>query len=146
MSIIVTAAAAIKDVTNNKVLDSEYIIYEKKREGCNSDKENELPNSNRLQLDDSVSNVTDESITGNDSCESHLALTKKGEIRKRRKYSTPLEQRKEKRVAKNTNKLILKAPCIIGCIKKCTSNISEDERILINHHYQKLNYVEKKLF
>lgn len=72
-------------------------------------------------------------------------LTKKGEYRKRKKYNTPVKERKAQKVEKQREKFNLKRPCV-NCSKKCSLQFSESRRIELNKNYQALDYIGKKKF
>lgn len=76
----------------------------------------------------------------------NVTLTKNGNIRKRRKYSASLEERKERRIQQRKEKMQLKPPCNESCRKNCIKNIPEERRVIINTHFQEFNFIEKKRF
>lgn len=72
-------------------------------------------------------------------------LTKKGEIRKRKKYNISLKERLKQKKEKAKEKFNLKPPCK-NCPKKCNLHIPENRRIELNKNYQSLNFTDRKKF
>lgn len=73
-------------------------------------------------------------------------LTKDGKVRKRRKFEESIQVRKAKKIKLEIEKLYIKEPCTEKCIKKCTSNFSEEQRIKIHNEYISLSWESRGLF
>lgn len=72
--------------------------------------------------------------------------TKKGTLRKRRKYSEPLTERKHIKKDNKRNKFYVKPPCNLNCLKKMQGKISEEQRKKLNSEFWELSNTEQKEF
>lgn len=64
--------------------------------------------------------------------------TKKGTLRKRRRFDTSVEERKRVKKANKIEKHILRETCGDGCSRKCLQNISKERQIIIHSEYWNL--------
>ncbi|CAG9763025.1 unnamed protein product [Ceutorhynchus assimilis] len=78
--------------------------------------------------------------------ERQLNFTKKGAVRKRKRYDIPLKDRKKMKLIKIVDKHDLKENCNENCKKLCQKNINRDRQKYINTEYWKLNKQEQKSF
>lgn len=65
-------------------------------------------------------------------------FTKKGTLRKRKKYDTSVEERKRAKEAEKISKHILRETCNNGCSRNCVQNIIKERQMKINSEYWKL--------
>lgn len=72
--------------------------------------------------------------------------TKRGELRKRAKYASTFNERKNARQEISRQSHKIKDSCSNNCTKKCNSKIEKDQREIINNLYWKLSYTEKNLY
>lgn len=68
----------------------------------------------------------------------NIEYTKKGTIRKRKKYDVPLIERKKAKHHVLMEKHGVKSGCDEKCLKKCSTNISQERRIFLNREYWKM--------
>ncbi|CAG9773648.1 unnamed protein product [Ceutorhynchus assimilis] len=72
--------------------------------------------------------------------------TKKGALRKRKKYKYSVTERREKVLKKMERKHKVLEGCVETCRKKCRQNITDDRRIDINKQFWKMNRHDQKNF
>lgn len=92
--------------------------------------------SNKENIDpcDIVSQIIEDLI----SCvisEVDNIFTKKGTIRKRKRFDKPLSVRLQEKKQKKIMKHAIKPPCSDKCLLKCTSKFNSDRREFINQQY-----------
>lgn len=79
--------------------------------------------------------------------ENVIQLTKKGSVRKRKHYDTSLRERtKAKKELKTITKYCVKPGCGEECKKKCSSNISENQRGIINKQFRNFTWREQYIY
>lgn len=91
-----------------------------------------------------ITDVDPASLLSSES--SNVQLTKNGLPRKRKIYTTPTKTRKAAKLKQQTLKLNVKEGCNKLCIKKECSQLSEDQRIMINRTFCELKARERKWF
>nr|XP_053621942.1 uncharacterized protein LOC128681791 [Plodia interpunctella] len=86
--------------------------------------------------------------SSDESTKEDVVLTKKGTVRKRKKYDVSLKERKQiKREEKICTKYFVKPGCQENiCKKKCSTKFSEDYRKTINSNFWKMSWSEQKHF
>lgn len=93
-----------------------------------------------------IHNILNEIIDKVSKEERQLYFTKKGNVRKRKRYDIPLEERKKKKLKEIVLKHDLKGNCNENCKKRCKENISRERQKYINKEYWKLTKQEQKSF
>lgn len=79
--------------------------------------------------------------------ENVIQLTKKGSVRKRKHYGTSLRERtKAKKELKTITKYCVKPGCGEECKKNCSSNISENQRGIINKQFRNFTWREQYIY
>lgn len=129
---------------NDLEFDSDDSVFDKNYIPLSLDSDsstNSIPNSQhtRVTIPESPEVSTDEDTTKH--------VTKKGSIRKRKKYDKSLAQRKHvKKLIDMDTKYKLRRGCDTKCRKKCHYNFTEDCRKQINHHFRVMNWTEQQYF
>jgi len=94
---------------------------------------------------ENVDPAHDDTSTSNNS--ENESYTKRGQIRKRKKYNTSPKTRKEKKIELMKYKhTILPGYEHDKCRNKCTQKITENRRIEINKQYWEMNWSERKSY
>ncbi|KAH9643380.1 hypothetical protein HF086_015494 [Spodoptera exigua] len=128
--------------SDDSVFDENYLPLSSDLSKCSEDSDsstNTIPCSQSITIPESP-----EVSNGEDMPES---LTKKGTIRKRKKYDESPAQRKEtKRLKDMESKYQLKPGCNDSCKKKCHTKFTEESRKNINHHFRNMSWKEQKYF
>lgn len=73
-----------------------------------------------------------------------LEYTKKGEVRKRKRFAKSVQERKEKSANKRQKKHYLRPGCK-SCSRKC-NEITDDHRASVNSQYWLMNWQERRVF
>lgn len=74
------------------------------------------------------------------------SLTKKGTNRKRKRYETPLKERKQLKLEKIVSLHKVQQNCTDTCKKKCSRNITTARQADINKQYWSMSQMERKTF
>ncbi|KAF0690079.1 Uncharacterized protein FWK35_00037667, partial [Aphis craccivora] len=94
---------------------------------------------------ENVDPAHDNTSTSNNS--ENESYTKRGQIRKRKKYNTSPKTRKEKKIELMKYKHTILPGCEHDkCRNKCTQKITENRRIEINKQYWEMNWSERKSY
>lgn len=79
--------------------------------------------------------------------ENVIQLTKKGSVRKRKHYDSSLRERtKAKKELKTNSKYCVKPGCGKECKKMCSSNISQNQRGIINKQFRNFTWREQYIY
>lgn len=108
--------------------------------------ENSQQNNIRVSESPELEDFAPETQTDQAS-ENLIQLTKKGSVRKRKHYDTSLRERtKAKKELKTNTKYCVKPGCAEECKKKCSSNISENQRSIINKQFRNFTWREQYIY
>lgn len=72
--------------------------------------------------------------------------TKKGTLRKRKRFDTSVEERKKLKKENKISKYVIRETCNEGCPRKCTQNINKERQTTIHSEYWKLSDTLQRQF
>lgn len=132
--------------SDDSVFDKDFLPSSLDPSICSEDSEdsstNTIPNSQPMNI-----TTVPESPEISSNEDTPQDLTKKGTLRKRKKYYNSPAQRKEiKRLKDIESKYQLKPGCNVGCKKKCHSQFTEEARQHLNNHFRNMSWKEQQYF
>ncbi|CAG5009459.1 unnamed protein product [Parnassius apollo] len=130
--------------SDDSFFDKNYLPSSLDQSKCSEDPDS---STNTIPQSPSINVTVPESPEVSSDEDTPQNFTKKGTIRKRKKYDESPAQRKQiKKLKDMESKYKLKPGCNDGCKKKCHTQFTEEARQNLNHHFRNMSWKEQQYF
>ncbi|CAK1583886.1 unnamed protein product [Parnassius mnemosyne] len=130
--------------SDDSVFDKNYLPSSLDPSKCSEDSDS---STNTIPQSPSINVTVPESPEVSSDEDTPQNFTKKGTIRKRKKYvESPAQRKQIKKLKDMESKYILKPGCNDGCKKKCHTQFTEEARQNLIHHFRNMSWKEQQYF